>query len=199
MYKDNGKFFGFSNDYVFGDVMENKDNILLVLNTILPTLHIKNIKYATTQKQINSVDFYSKDVRLDLQVEDDTGKIYDVEMQTSKNGYLPQRVRYYQSKIDSKLTLEKNESYDKLRDSIIIFICTFDPFGYGDLKYERQIYLKGHLNEEDRIIDGSDVFFINATANTNRASSMMKDLIKLVNNKQVDKNSKYYSMQERIE
>ena len=96
MYKDNGKFFGFSNDYVFGDVMENKDNILLVLNTILPTLHIKNIKYATTQKQINSVDFHSKDVRLDLQVEDEKGKIYDVEMQTSKNGYLPQRVRYYQ-------------------------------------------------------------------------------------------------------
>ena len=198
MKKDKFKFFGFSNDYVFGDVMEDKDNILLILNTILPNLKIKNIKYATTQKQINSVD-YSKDVRLDLQVEDDTGKIYDVEMQTSKNGYLPQRVRYYQSKIDSKLTLEKNESYDKLRDSIIIFICTFDPFGYGDLKYERQIYLKGHLNEEDRIIDGSDVFFINATANTNRASSMMKDLIKLVNNKQVDKNSKYYSMQERIE
>ena len=198
MYKDNGKFFGLSNDYVFGDVMENKDNILLVLNTILPTLHIKNIKYATTQKQINSVDFHSKDVRLDLQVEDEKGKIYDVEMQTSKNGYLPQRVRYYQSKIDSKLTLDKNESYDKLRDSIIIFICTFDPFGYGDLQYERQIYLKGHLKEEERIIDGSDVYFINATANTNNASSMMKDLIKLVNNKQVDKSSKYYSMQERV-
>ena len=56
-------------------------------------------------------------------------------MQTSEvNQFLAKRTRYYQGLIDLN-TLDKGESYKKLKESYIIFICTFDPF-----KQNRKIY-----------------------------------------------------------
>ena len=47
-------------------------------------------------------------------------------MQSKRN--IEKRTRYYQSLIDID-QLEKNMDYRKLKESYIIFICTFDPFG----------------------------------------------------------------------
>ena len=57
-------------------------------------------------------------------------------MQVGENEkeYLPCRTRYYQSKMDGEL-LAKGKSYRYLKNTIIIFICTFDPFGLNLSKY----------------------------------------------------------------
>ena len=47
---------------------------------------------------------------------------------------LPRRSRYYQGQIDLAY-LEKGSGYDELKDSFIIFICRFDPFGHGFSRY----------------------------------------------------------------
>ena len=40
----------------------------------------------------------------------------------------PKRTRYYQGMIDMD-ELKKGQYYTELKESFIIFICTFDPFG----------------------------------------------------------------------
>ena len=42
-----------------------------------------------------------KGIRFDVYSEDDSGIVYDCEMQTSKKDNLPKRTRYYQGMIDT--------------------------------------------------------------------------------------------------
>ena len=76
----------------------------------------------------------SRAVRLDVYVKDEKHTIYNVEMQCESNANLPRRSRYYQSMIDMDL-IDKNDNYNKLNQSFIIFICTFDPFKKGRHQY----------------------------------------------------------------
>jgi len=104
----------------------------------------------------------SKGVRLDVYVEDDQGNIYDIEMQTTdyaRPDELPKRTRYYQAMIDLDV-LNKGESYAKLRQTYIIFVCTFDPFTAG-----RSIYTFRETCQEDKDIlmgDETTKIFLNS-------------------------------------
>lgn len=75
-----------------------------------------------------------KPIRLDICTEDDT-TVYDAEMQnlnhkTIESLELPKRCRFYQSAIDND-HMDRKYNYKDLPDSIILFICTFDPFKKG--------------------------------------------------------------------
>ena len=76
--------------------------------------------------------YNGKSIRLDVYVEDSTGRVYDLEMQTTSGPEqeLPKRTRYYQGMIDMNL-IEKGADYEELNPAYIIFICTFDPFKRG--------------------------------------------------------------------
>lgn len=68
-------------------------------------------------------------------MKDDTGKVYDIEMQTAHYEDIARRSRYYQSMLDRSL-LGKGHSYRELNDSYIIFIMLKDIFGLGYNVYE---------------------------------------------------------------
>ena len=51
-------------------------------------------------------------------------------MQRSNHKNLAKRSRYYQGNIDLDL-ISKGEDYIQLKKSFVIFICTFDPFGFS--------------------------------------------------------------------
>ena len=58
-----------------------------------------------------------------------------MEMQVADDSSeLPKRTRYYSSTIDGWL-LKKNDDYEKLCDTIVLFICPFDPFDRGQKVY----------------------------------------------------------------
>lgn len=68
--------------------------------------------------------------RLDVYLEEeDVASIYDVEpdRKESEKESLPRRVRFYHAKIDS-ISLKSGQSYDALKNVIIIMILPFDPF-----------------------------------------------------------------------
>ena len=50
-------------------------------------------------------------------------------MQNQPSNFLPLRTRYYQSMIDVD-NLLKGDDYSNLKESFIIFICSFDPFNH---------------------------------------------------------------------
>ncbi len=58
----------------------------------------------------------------------------NLEMQTTDNKNLDCRMRYYQSMIDAEL-LDKGADFTELKESNIIFFCTFDPFKKGLPQY----------------------------------------------------------------
>ncbi len=115
-------------DFIFGIVMRKPEYCKPCLERILG-IRIRQIRFPEGQKVLD-VSADAKSVRLDIYVEDDADTVYNVEMQTVKQEFLPKRSRYYQDIIDISL-LDKGEHYSKLKQSIIIFLCTFDYYGEG--------------------------------------------------------------------
>ena len=124
---------GLSNDLMFRFVMENP---ILCQRTVSLLLgkQIGRITEQQTQFSIET-DGRLKGIRLDLFVEVD-GEMVDVEIQTvylSKKE-MGHRLRFYQSELD-QMGIRKGQKYKDLKRSIIIFICTYDPFGKGIGRY----------------------------------------------------------------
>ena len=78
-------WFGFTEDKVFGMVMENKDFCKYLLEIIIPDLKIKKIDWLDKQVEINNPKRKdnSKEVRLDVSVTDHEGRVFNIEMQTT--------------------------------------------------------------------------------------------------------------------
>lgn len=131
-------------DFMFGVIMRNPLYCKKFLEIVLG-MKISNLEYPEAQKTID-LSPGAKDVRLDIYVEDEEHTAYNLEMQSRNRGNMPKRMRYYQGMIDLN-TLEKGALYKTLKRSIIIFVCTFDLFGYG-----RHIY-----TFENRCIETPDL------------------------------------------
>ena len=117
-------------NFLFQKVMRNKRLCQHLIEKILQ-IKIADITYPDTEKTID-IRLDSKSVRLDVYVKDDTGRVFNIEMQCSddQSSGLAKRTRYYQAMIDMDM-LKKGEVYNQLRPSYIIFICTFDAFDEG--------------------------------------------------------------------
>ncbi|WP_156640929.1 Rpn family recombination-promoting nuclease/putative transposase, partial [Lactobacillus gigeriorum] len=119
------KEFGFTEDKIFGWVMENEEFCLYILRIIFPFLEIKEIVEFNKQDALGNDQREAKDIRLDIKVVDKNGRIFDIEMQTSPSKYLSRRLRYYQSTIDGAKVLKPGHDYSELPDTFIIFLCSF--------------------------------------------------------------------------
>ncbi len=154
-----------TDDFLFTKVMGDKELCKELLETIL-NVEIKDIVYLEKQKTIDvAVD--GKSVRMDVYLADDSHTVYDVEMQVKNRHNLPKRSRYYQSMIDMDW-LEKGEDYNELKQSYIIFICTFDQFKEG-----RHIYTFEDFCKEQKDLslqDGTAKIFLNAKGTMNDVS-----------------------------
>ena len=168
------------NDFIFSKTLQDKDLCKKLLEKLLK-IKVGKIEYIEEQKTIN-VDYISKGIRLDLYVEDNK-KIYDIEIQVSDNKDLGKRSRYYQSLIDLN-SIEKGKTYRKLKDSYIIFICTFDPFGREMSKYEFIQCCKE--NKEIELEDGARRIFFNTRGYENEKDEDIKAILKYINGEKVE-------------
>ena len=119
--------------FIFAKVMSEKELCKPLLENIL-NIKIRDIVYVDYEETIQ-MTAKSKGIRLDIYVEDDNNTVFNIEMQTATYKELPKRSRYYQGIIDLNM-IEKDESYDILKESYVIFICTFDFFEKGRSVYE---------------------------------------------------------------
>lgn len=128
-------------DFVFGSVMSNKRLCQRLIQLILPELKIERIEFPTVRKTIQETQF-SRGVRFDVYTKDQDGVVHEIDMQVRHTRGLPQRVRYYQGRIDSEM-LKHGQQYVTLRKSYVIFICPFDPFNLGRHRYDFKNFWKG--------------------------------------------------------
>ena len=167
-------------DFLFAKVMRDKKICAALIERLLGT-KIKDIVYLEEEKKID-IKWDAKSVRLDVYVEDGN-RVFNLEMQTTNQKNLPYRSRYYQGMIDLN-TIEKGESYRKLKESYVIFICTFDPFEQGKAKYTFE-----NLCVEDkelRLKDGTRKIFLNAKGYQNAEEEDVREFLKYVNGEESD-------------
>ena len=126
----------------------------LLLRIILnkPGIHVKNVK---TQRQIKNL--LGRDICLDIDADDDTGKKYNVEVQRSDKGADRRRARYHSSILDAHL-LQPGDKFSNLPETFVIFITENDVIGDGLPLYriERKI-------EETNVPfdDGEHIVYVN--------------------------------------
>ena len=166
-------------DFVFGSVMSNKRLCQRLIQLILPELKIERIEFPTIQKVVQESQF-SHGVRFDVYTKDQNGVVYEIDMQIRHTRGLPQRVRYYQGRIDSEM-LKHGQKYASLRRSYVIFICPFDPFDLGN--YCRQ-------DKALALDDGRTAIFLNTKGIKNDVSKGLRNFLDYVDNRDVD-NDKY--------
>ena len=125
--------YRFCDDVMFKNVIQNEE---ICKGIIEAATHRKVDKIKPPRPQAElSTSCESKDVRLDAFVVESGGTSYDVEVQVDASRYLPQRMRFYQGKIDS-VALRKGDHYSELKELYIIFFCLYDPFGRGEAVYD---------------------------------------------------------------
>ena len=163
-----------ADDYMFCTVMQDEELCKELLSMILRN-KVGKIVRLFRQKPIEN-QIASKGVRLDIMIEDETGKLYDIEMQTTNERNLPERMRYYQCAIDNS-AINKGGDYNDLPDTFIIFLCTFDYLEKGLPVYT----IKPYCSEaEQEFTDGTTKIIINSTA-SEQAEENLKAFLSYMN------------------
>ena len=154
---------GFTNDFIFCTVMEENPDLCKQLVEKITGRQVKKIKMIQQQRTIRNY-ISNRDVRLDVYFEDDENTVYNVEMQTTSDNDIKRRARYYQSKIDAKNT-NRSSFFSEMKNTYIIFICTFDPLDKGLPMYT----VKNQVVEDNNVKydDGATKIFINASKDCN--------------------------------
>ena len=164
-------------DFLFAKVMSDQEICRKVLEKIL-NISIKKVVLTNSQRTIDML-LESKGIRLDIYVSDDEGTVYNCEMQRTNHDDLPKRSRYYQGNIDLDL-IAAGELYGNLKNSFVIFICTFDPF-----KEARHIYTYRNTCKENPNLlldDGTTKIFLNTKGAIEDVDEEMKEFLAYVEN-----------------
>ena len=140
------------------------------------------VKSVMSQKEKRNI--FGRSVRLDILAEDDKGKLYNVEIQRADKGASPKRVRFNLAMLDSHL-LQKNDDFDALPETYIIFITENDYFNKGMPVYQIEKNVKGTDLTFD---DGCNIMYVNGAYKADDAiGHLMHDF------RTADANQMYYN------
>ena len=177
-----------SNDFLFKHVMLRKRICKHILEELLHT-QIADITYLEAEQ---TIDVYpdSHGIRLDVRIADTANTHYNLEMQVKNpvnratgKFLLPKRTRYYQALMDIDL-LQKNQEYDLLPPTYIIFICVFDFFAKENYVYT---FKKRCLeNLELELPDEATIMILNTKGTHGSISKDIKSFYDYVNNHVID-------------
>ena len=136
-------------------VFEDKECAEILLQIILDR---KDLKVLRVQVQYTVKNLQGRSVRLDILAVDETGKIYDIEIQRDDKGAGTKRARYNSSMLDANIT-EPGEEFEKLPETYVIFITENDVLG-GNLP----IYHIDRTIQESKELfqDESHIIYVNS-------------------------------------
>ncbi len=119
--------------FLFDNVVEDpiicQDVLSICLGTEIPRI-IKTEKEKTLE--VSSV---LRGIRLDIFSLDEENTVYNAEMQASNTHNLCKRSRYYQAHLDVSLLEPGEINFNKLNDSYMVMITSFDLFGKNRYRY----------------------------------------------------------------
>ena len=155
-YEEYRKRVKFTDDFFFGRVMQD-EGLCRRLAEVLVGVKIKSVALHQNQMELKR-EQQTHGIRLDAYLEDED-RVIVVEMQTASQKSLFKRIRLYQGLLDTA-ALPAGSSYMSLKDTYIVFLCTFDPVGLGLPVYTvRQTFKEAHEAKYD---DGTHKILYNA-------------------------------------
>ena len=174
------------NKFMFGKVTQNPV-IAQKMADLLTPVEIGAVTETEREKFLQHRSS-SKYVKLDMYLEDENGRVVDTEMQNKSNNKmvqeeLPLRIRYYQGMIDQEI-LSSGTDYIFLKETYIIFICTYDPFGKG--KYVYHFHMTCDEDESIQLHDKMNWIFYNTTADLSDAPEGIKKFLSYVENEHAE-------------
>ena len=174
------------NKFMFGKVTQNPV-IAQKMADLLTPVEIGAVTEAEREKFLQHRSS-SKYVKLDMYLEDENGRVVDTEMQNKSNNKmvqeeLPLRIRYYQGMIDQEI-LSSGTDYIFLKETYIIFICTYDPFGKG--KYVYHFHMACDEDESIQLHDKMNWIFYNTTADLSEVPEGINKFLNYVENEHAE-------------
>ena len=140
-----------------------------ILQTILRKPRLR-VKEQVLQEDLKNLQ--GRSVILDCFCTDDSGAVYNIELQNKRYGASPLRARYHAGMIDMHI-LKAGENFNRLPESYVIFIC-----GKDVLKENRQIYHVKRIIEEsgNTFPDKAQIIYINTEKSSDdELGRMIKD------------------------
>lgn len=108
------------------------------------------------QREFQSPVVGGRNIRLDILAKDNTGKLYNIEVQRKPEGAHIRRARFNSSMMDSRM-LKEGQEFSELRDSYMVFITQTDIFRHGLPIYT----INRHFEEFDDVFDdGSHIVYV---------------------------------------
>ena len=163
-------------NFIFGKTMEMNPDLCRQLIEKILKIKIRSIKFPEREKVIEQRTD-SKGIRIDVYVEDNQQRSFDLEMQVADSDNIAKRMRYYQGLIDLD-KLKRGQHYSALGESYIIFICPFDRFKQG-----RHIYSFRERCDQDNSLplnDGSVKIFLSTKGTLDDVSADVKAFLNYV-------------------
>ena len=159
----------FDDDYMTKFFEDDLEATSLLLQIIMENPTIRATK-SISQRSIKNLQ--GRSVRLDIQAEDETKRLYDIEIQRAENGAGARRARYNSALMDANVA-DSGKYGENLPESYVIFITETDVFNR-----KRPLYHVERTIVEDGISfnDGSHIIYVNGENRDNTAvGNLMHD------------------------
>ena len=186
-------FKPFTNDFIFALVMRDPDICKGIAELIIPDGEIGEVKIAASENSSPDEKNEKDELEIALQAYLDFGKDMrgvrfdayvktadkwiDIEMQTTNKHDLEKRSRYYQALMDTDC-LEKGGRFKDLKNTYVIFICTFDYLGLGEPMYVVESYIRKndlHFN------DGTSKILLNTKCSPDKVPEKLRSFYEYIN------------------
>ena len=156
-YLETIKKFRLIDDTFFSACFDNnEEDVEYILRIILDKPNLKVLK-VQTQKSVENM--YGRSVRFDVFATDDTGKLYNIEVQRADAGAVPTRARYNSSMLDYH-KLKKKAKYNELPETFVIFITEHDVLKDGEQIY----HVERVIRETNKPFgDGTHIIYVNGS------------------------------------
>ena len=119
-------------------------------------LGMKDLRIVTVNAQKEEGQLFARRGRFDVLAADEEGRYYEIEVQNTYSGVLPQRARFYSALLDYSL-LRPSEDYRKLPESFVIIIMA-----NNELKLDQTVAEYERRDRNNRLLgDGSHIVFVN--------------------------------------
>ena len=183
----------FTNDFIFALVMRDPDICKGIAELIIPDEEIGEVKIAASENSSPDEKNEKDELEIALQAYLDFGKDMrgvrfdayvktadkwiDIEMQTTNKHDLEKRSRYYQALMDTDC-LEKGGRFKDLKNTYVVFICTFDYLGLGELMYVVESYIRKndlHFN------DGTSKILLNTKCSPDNMPEKLRSFYEYIN------------------
>lgn len=181
-------------DQFMSKVFEDKECAEVLLRAILKK---KDLKVKDVHVQYDVKNLQGRSVRLDILATDESGKLYNVEVQRNNHGAVPKRARYNSSLLDANIT-DAGEDYKNLAEMYVILITEDDIFGANKALYHIDRIVK---ETKKPFGDEAHIIYVNSKIQNNtELGKIMHDFYCTdandIKNKKLAKRVKYFKEDE---